>query len=28
LLLIYKKGIKDDLTPGEKKVLRVLNADW
>ena len=28
LLLIYRKGVKDDLTAAEKKVLRVLNADW
>lgn len=28
LLLIYRKGIKDDLTAKEKKVLRKLNADW
>lgn len=28
LLLIYKKGVKDDLAPREKKVLQKLNADW
>ena len=28
LLLIYRKGIKDDLTADEKKTLRKLNADW
>ena len=28
LLLIYRKGLKDDLTPEEKKVLRKLNQDW
>lgn len=28
LLLIYKKGIKDDLTEIEKKVLRKLNEGW
>jgi hypothetical protein len=28
LLLIYRKGVKDDLTAAEKKVLRKLNADW
>ena len=28
LLLIYRKGVKDDLTPDEKKVLRKLNKDW
>jgi mRNA-degrading endonuclease RelE of RelBE toxin-antitoxin system len=28
LLLIYKKGIKDDLTPDEKAVLRKLNERW
>lgn len=28
LLLIYKKGIKDDLTSDQKKVLRHLNKRW
>jgi mRNA-degrading endonuclease RelE of RelBE toxin-antitoxin system len=28
LLLIYRKGLKDDLTSEEKKVLRKLNQDW
>jgi hypothetical protein len=28
MLLVYRKGIKDDLTPAEKKQLRQLNADW
>lgn len=28
LLLIYRKGVKDDLTPAEKKVLRKLNQGW
>ncbi len=28
LLLIYKKGIKDDLTAQEKAMLRMLNARW
>ena len=28
LLLIYRKGVRDDLTATEKKVLRKLNADW
>jgi hypothetical protein len=28
LLLIYRKGVKDDLTPAEKKVLRNLNQNW
>lgn len=28
LLLIYKKGIKDDLSNEEKKLLRKLNAGW
>jgi hypothetical protein len=28
MLLIYRKGMKDDLTPAEKKVLRKLNEDW
>jgi hypothetical protein len=25
---IYRKGIKDDLTPKEKLVLRKINAEW
>jgi hypothetical protein len=28
LLLIYGKGVKDDLTEKEKKVLRAINAGW
>lgn len=28
MILIYKKGIKDDLTPKEKKLLRRLNEEW
>ena len=28
MLLIYRKGIKDDLTPKEKSVLRKINAEW
>jgi hypothetical protein len=28
LLLIYRKGVKDDLTAAEKKTLRRLNEDW
>ncbi|MCF6767165.1 addiction module toxin RelE [Thiotrichales bacterium 19S11-10] len=28
LLLIYKKGKKDDLTPEQKKILRQLNERW
>ena len=28
MILIYKKGIKDDLTPKEKKLLRELNEEW
>ena len=28
MLLIYRKGIKDDLTPKEKTVLRKINAEW
>jgi hypothetical protein len=28
LLLIYRKGIKDDLSRVEKKVLRKLNETW
>jgi hypothetical protein len=28
LLLIYRKGVKDDLSGAEKKVLRKLNTGW
>jgi mRNA-degrading endonuclease RelE of RelBE toxin-antitoxin system len=28
LLLIYKKGIQDDLTGNQKKILRQLNERW
>jgi len=28
MILIYRKGIKDDLTPKEKAVLRKLNEEW
>ena len=28
MILIYRKGIKDDLTPKEKTVLRIINAEW
>lgn len=28
MILIYRKGIKDDLTPREKSVLRQINAEW
>jgi hypothetical protein len=28
LLLIYRKGVKDDLSAAEKKVLRELNKKW
>jgi mRNA-degrading endonuclease RelE of RelBE toxin-antitoxin system len=28
MILIYRKGIKDDLTPKEKAVLRKMNEDW
>ncbi|HMN46621.1 MAG TPA: hypothetical protein PKE27_18740 [Povalibacter sp.] len=28
MILIYKKGIKDDLTPKEKAILLRLNEDW
>lgn len=28
LLLIYRKGVKDDLTSAEKKILRKLNENW
>ena len=27
-VLIYRKGIKDDLTPKERAALRKLNKDW
>ena len=27
-LLIYRKGVKDDLSAAEKKVLRKLNEHW
>lgn len=28
MLLIYRKGVKDDLTAAEKKTLRKLNENW
>ena len=28
VIYFYKKGIKDDLTPKEKTVLRKLNEEW
>jgi hypothetical protein len=28
MLLIYRKGVKDDLSAAEKKTLRKLNKDW
>jgi len=28
LILIYRKGIKDDLMPKEKTALRKINAEW
>ena len=28
LILIYRKGIKDDLSPVEKKILSDLNKGW
>lgn len=28
MILIYRKGIKDDLTPKEKAILRKLNEEW
>jgi hypothetical protein len=28
MILIYRKGTKDDLTPREKAVLRKMNAEW
>ena len=28
MIFIYRKGIKDNLTSGEKAVLRKINAEW
>lgn len=28
MILLYRKGVKDDLTPKEKGVLRKINAEW
>ena len=28
MILIYRKGIKDNLTPREKTVLRKINSEW
>jgi hypothetical protein len=28
MILIYRKGIKDDLTPKEKTILRKINVEW
>jgi hypothetical protein len=28
MLLIYRKGVKDDLSVAEKKTLRELNETW
>lgn len=28
MILIYRKGIKDDLTPREKSVLHKMNVEW
>ena len=28
MLLIYRKGVKDDLSAAEKKILRELNENW
>lgn len=28
LLLIYRKGVKDDLSAAERKLLRKLNENW
>jgi hypothetical protein len=28
MILIYRKGIKDDLSPKEKTMLRKINAEW
>jgi mRNA-degrading endonuclease RelE of RelBE toxin-antitoxin system len=28
LIAIYKKGVKDDLSPAEKRILKTLNDKW
>ena len=28
MILIYRKGVKDDLTPREKAQLRKINSEW
>jgi hypothetical protein len=28
MIVIYRKGSKDDLTPKEKRILRKLNEEW
>lgn len=28
MLLVYKKGIQDNLTPGQKSILRKINEAW
>ncbi|GHA12445.1 hypothetical protein [Oceanisphaera arctica] len=28
MILIYKKGVQDDLTPEQKKILRTINERW
>ena len=28
MILIYRKGVKDDLTPREKAELRKINSEW
>ncbi len=28
MILFYRKGIKDDLSPKEKAILRGINAEW
>jgi len=28
MLLAYRKGVKDDLTAAEKKIIRKLNENW
>jgi hypothetical protein len=28
MILLYRKGINDDLTPKEKTILRKINAEW
>ncbi len=28
MILVYRKGVKGDLTPKEKRALRKINAEW